>query len=163
MEKRQIWKCIVGRHQCHTVASGGEIDISTGDLVDDKRIGVLYFVFHQEGVTSISTETSISDLSLYPGIEVGLFDKNEKCLDPNAETIVEGGEIMCMCRGAFVSSNGGKEQGALDSCISCISSPNCHFEGDNCFRDDECVWGSCNNNRCVAISERCYLGGTHYT
>ena len=78
-----------------------------------------------------------------------IIDENGICRDPNAETIVRGEEITCKCIGAFVSSNGGKTQGALDSCVPCSSSPSCAFEGDKCFVVSECVWDSCVDGRCA--------------
>ena len=101
--------------------------------------------------TSLSPESTISAISMYSGIDINLLDENRNCRDLNAETLNQGGEIVCRCIDTYVSSNGGKIQGALDSCVPCFSSSNCAFEGDKCILDDECVWNSCIDGRCAEL------------
>ena len=142
---------LYAQDHCHTVSVSGEVDFNAGQLMNDRTVDVRFFAFRQKVMTTaaVPAEISISTLSFYSGINMSILDENGICRDPNAETVVRGDKITCKCVGAFVSSNGGKIQGALDSCVPCFLSQSCAFEGDKCFVDSECVWNSCVDGRCA--------------
>ena len=148
---------LYAQDQCHTVSVSGEVYINAGQLMNYRTVDVRFFTIRQKVTTaSMPAETLISTLSFYSGINTSILDENGICRDPNAETVVRGNEVTCKCIGAFVSSNGGKIQGALDSCIPCSSSQSCAFEGDKCFVDSECVWDSCVDGRCAHFEVSSY-------
>lgn len=143
------------RNQCHIVQPGGErnIDIRAGKLLEDKASEIFFIAFMQNGISAtVETESFISTISISPGKDTDIIDKNGQCKDRNAETIRgDGDKVTCRCVDGFKSSNGGRIQEKLDSCVHCLVSPLCAFEGDKCLADDECIWDSCVAGRCEAL------------
>ena len=106
---------------------------------------------------SVEVVSFISNIQIFHGDSFDVVDDNGNCKDINADTITNGDEISCMCRDGFLSSNGGKIQGDYDSCVPCILSPFCGFEGDSCETNGDCFWDLCDyNNKCesIMVSER---------
>lgn len=137
--------------QCYTVATGGRFDIDLGQFFYNRKTSVAFVSFFMELPSSMSdntVEASISAISILPGENTDIVDENGQCKDLNAKTVRDGEETSCLCMDGFVSSNGGKQQGLLDSCVSCLLSPFCGFEGDSCMTSDDCFRGSCQSGRC---------------
>jgi len=141
--------------QCHTVQAGEErnIDIRAGELLKDKRSDIFFIALAQNDMSAtVDAEAFISTLSISPGLNTDIVDENGQCKDVNAETISgNGGEVICRCVDGFKSSNGGRIQNKMDSCVDCLVSPLCAFEGDECLKDDDCIWNSCVAGRCEAV------------
>ena len=146
------------KKQCHTVEAGGSqnVDIRAGALLDDKKSNISYIAIVQKRESLVEdTEAYIATISISPGENTDIVDENGHCKDTNAETLSVGNKIICRCTAGFVSSNGGKIQTKLDSCVPCLVSTFCSFEGDACISGEDCFWNSCVNGICKSIWVSC--------
>jgi len=126
----------------------GQIDINVGSLLN-YRIGKIGFIaFVQTGAALLDNGTSIRKIAFVQGDDTDIVDENGQCTDQNALTTIQDGNKTCICDDGYVSSNGGKVQGELDSCISCVSSPFCFFEGDICSANVDCDNDICDDGIC---------------
>ncbi len=141
----------LSQDRCFSTETGGELDIDLGQIFYNKETSVSYISLFMK-LSSVQFENSVealvSTISVSPGENTDIVDENGQCKDPNARTINDGGETVCFCMDGYVSSNGGKRQKELDSCVGCLLSPFCGFEGDSCTTSDDCYRGSCQDGRC---------------
>ncbi len=137
--------------RCFLSGNGGELDIDLGQIFYNKKTSISYISFFMK-VSSMQlgniAEALVSKMSVVLEENTDIIDENGQCKDPNARTINDGGETVCVCIDGFVSSNGGKRQNELDSCVGCLLSPFCGFEGDSCTTSDDCFRGLCQDGRC---------------
>lgn len=121
----------------------GEMFISKGmpsfGIIIDK------ISFHQASALP-QAETALGNIQLLSTSRSSMFDEKGYCLDPNSVTIIA--YEKCACSYGYVSSGGGKIFGEDDSCVSCLVSIFCHFEGQYCETNDECFDSVCENNIC---------------
>jgi len=138
--------------RCHKVQLSSVIDIAIGQLLNGKKTNIKFIGFTQDNnsQTPIAGEAAVSSISIIQGANTDIVDEDGVCKDPNARTIVSGDATVCMCVDGYVSSNGGKEQGPFDSCIQCILSPTCRFDGGTCADSDYCFGNACVGNKCEA-------------
>lgn len=135
--------------QCVQLSSDvDQIDIKVGYLLNDKNTEISFIAFLQDGATLFNYGTSLRDITFVQGENTDIIDENGQCTDPNALTVTLDGNTNCICDGGYVSSNGGKVQGELDTCVSCVSSPFCFFEGDPCSANDDCDNEICDSGIC---------------
>lgn len=137
-----------------------QIDIKVGYLLNDKNTEIAFIAFLQDGATLFNYGTSLRDITFVQGENTDIIDENGQCTDPNALTVTLDSNTNCICDGGYVSSNGGKQQGELDTCVSCVSSPFCFFEGDPCSANDDCDNEICDSGICrttVSLSTRTIL------
>jgi hypothetical protein len=128
--------------------TSGQIDINVGSLLNDRKTEIAFIAFIQDGATFLEYGTSITDIAFVQGENIGIIDEDGNCTDSNASTMIQDGNTTCICKGAYVSSKGGKVQGELDSCISCLSSSFCFFEGDICSVNADCDNTICDGGIC---------------
>lgn len=135
------------RNRCHEIKSSSTIEVDIGKLLDGKRTEVRFAGFLQEA--SKASSSKLSHLNIFQGEVIGLFDEIGNCRDQSANTIHEGdGSLMCVCKDGHISSGGGKRQQEMDSCIDCIRSELCLFDGERCSQDGDCFANSCMNGVC---------------
>ncbi len=140
--------------RCFLAGTGGELDIDLGQIFYNKKTSVSHIsiVMKLSSVQFTNTvEALVSTILVSPGEITDIVDENGQCTDPNAKTTRDGEEIFCLCADGYISSNGGKRQYELDSCVSCLLSPFCGFEGDSCTTSDDCFRGSCHDGRCEGL------------
>lgn len=146
------------KKQCHNVEASGSqnVDIRVGELLDDKKTNISYIAIAQKIISlAEDTEAYITAISIYPGENTDIVDENGQCKDINAETLTVGNEIICRCLDGFIASNGGKIQTKLDSCVPCLVSEFCSFEGDTCISGEDCFWNSCVDGKCEGVWVSC--------
>ena len=134
-----------GSH-CKIVDSSQDVDVAFGDLLNGKQADINFIGLVQE-VTAPALEASsiISDINIIQDESTDIFDENG-CKDINAITSGTGESTVCTCGNGFVSSNGGKKQGQFDTCVPCILSEYCRFDGEACSGDDECIANNCDRD-----------------
>lgn len=140
-------------NQCYKAEAGNErnVDIRAGALFSDKKAGVIFVKLEQKELGPVKAEAFISTISLSPGKNVDIIDDNGLCKDPNANTLIRSGKTVCQCADSYMSSNGGRIQNKSDSCVHCLISKFCVFEGGICITDEECIWNSCVRGKCEAL------------
>jgi len=126
----------------------GQIDINVGSLLNNRRTKIAFIAFTQTGASLLDYGTFIRNIAFVQGANTDIVDENGQCTDSNALTTIQNSNTTCICDDGYVSSNGGKVQGELDSCISCVSSPSCFFEGDICSVNFDCDNEICDDGIC---------------
>jgi len=126
----------------------GQIDINVGSLLNNRRTKIAFIAFTQTGASLLDYGTFIRNIAFVQGANTDIVDENGQCTDSNALTEIQNSNTTCICDDGYVSSNGGKVQGELDSCISCVSSPSCFFEGDICSVNIDCDNEICDDGIC---------------
>jgi len=135
--------------RCHKVQLSNVIDVAIGQLFNGKQTSIRFIGFIQDNSQSpIAGKSVVSNISIIQGANTDLLDDDGKCRDTNAKTIGSGNATVCMCVDGYVASNGGKVQGQFDSCIQCILSPTCRFDGGTCIDRDYCFANECVHNKC---------------
>jgi hypothetical protein len=136
--------------QCvHLPTEVGQVDINVGFLLNDRRANIEFIAFIQANPALLEYGTSVSEIAFVQGENTDIIDEDGECKDPNASTtMLQNGNITCICDVDYVSSGGGNEQRELDSCISCVSSPYCFFEGDYCSGNVDCNNEICDDGIC---------------
>jgi len=135
--------------QCAQLSSDlDQIDIKVGNLLNNRKTEIAFIAFLQDGATLFNYGTSLREITFVQGENTDIIDENGQCKDANALTVILDGNTTCICDGYFVSSGGGKVQGEVDSCVSCVSSPFCFFEGDPCSVNDDCDNEICDGGIC---------------
>ena len=136
--------------QCaQLLSASGQIDINVGSLLNNRKAKIVFIAFIQAGATSLEYGTSITDIVFVHGESIDIVNEKGQCTDPNSSTTtIQDGNTTCICNVGYVSSNGGKVQRELDSCISCVSSPFCFFEGDICSVNADCDNMICDGGIC---------------
>jgi len=149
----------------------GVLDVEIGGLLNYRKAEVRYIGFVQEHANVLNYGTSVQSINIVPGLNEDIVQDGQ-CTDPNALPLLTRSNtfsdnilaksnkisrinVTCICAEGYVSSNGGRAQGDLDVCVSCVSSPFCGFEGDPCSTGSECDEGSCDEGACkpkVSIS-----------
>ena len=141
--------------RCTNITESGSVDIGIGDFFDDRVTQIKYISFIQDsGRNPRSGESEITNIVVEPGETVDVVDENGKCADSNANEVVPGvvgnaEGVQCVCDDGFVSSNGGKILGEYDSCVHCLSYPDCALDGETCSRNRDCMMGICIDSICV--------------
>ena len=134
--------------RCHETQSSSltndAVEVSFGQLLNGKKTQVEFIELYASNAAF-----SISSVAIVQGESTDIYDENG-CKDQNAETVGSGEATKCFCKGGYVSSNGGKQQGPYDSCIRCIESDYCGFDGEPCGSNDECFAGACFDDKCEA-------------
>ena len=130
--------------------------MNIGELLENRQTTIKYIAFQQDGATDLEQGSSFRNLRFIEGTNVDILDENGNCIDANANTVINDfGDTQCICKLGFVASNGGRVQNEYDSCVRCIFSAYCFFEGDPCTDNDECDMGVCEGNECKAnVSEK---------
>ena len=129
--------------------TNGAVEISFGQLLNGKNTQVEFIQIYAS-----NADFSISSVAIVQGENTDIYDENG-CKDINADTVGSGEATTCFCKGGYVSSNGGKQQGPYDSCIRCIESDYCGFDGELCGSTDECFAGACFDGKCEARVSSC--------
>ena len=133
-----------GSH-CQIVDSSQDVDVAFGDLLNGKQADINFIGLVQEVMAPLEASSIISDINIIQGESTDIFDENG-CKDINAITSGTGESTVCTCGNGFVSSNGGKKQGQFDTCVPCILSEYCRFDGEACSGDDECIANKCDRD-----------------
>ena len=133
-----------GSH-CQIVDSSQDVDVAFGDLLNGKQADISFIGLVQEVATPLEASSIISDINIIQDESTEIFDENG-CKDINAITSGTGESTVCTCGNGFVSSNGGKKQGQFDTCVPCILSEYCRFDGEACSGDDECIANKCDRD-----------------
>ena len=146
----------LSRDQClrfYSPKDTGNLDINIGHLMKGKKTTLGYIGILSDGYL----DTLIKSIAIVHGEQTSIFDENG-CKDPNAATMGSGLNTTCICVDGFVSSNGGKQQGPIDSCTRCVDSDYCRFDGESCSRTDECYATSCQGNICKPRVSKMLVG-----
>ena len=129
--------------QCHEVNLSQDVDVPIDELLNGREALVHYIAFIQEGYAE--AYSIISEIKIKQGENTDIYDENG-CKDVNAITSGSGSSTLCTCTDGYISSNGGKTQGGFDSCVKCVLSDFCLFDGVLCSRNDECIASECEGN-----------------
>lgn len=154
---------MVGEEFRCTEISTGNSKINTGALFEARTTSITHISLEQVNhIPSRNGNTIISSLALVTKEKLSIFDDTGECLDGKAMKIInkDSSEPQCFCEGNFVSSNGGKRIGELDSCVHCLLDTvtcarclpehHCLFESDACTYNRDCTMGSCQFGSCHA-------------
>lgn len=129
------------------------------DYVDvDKKVGEMFvakgaspvgiqvgkIILHQKA--SDAKSSILEKISFISSPESDFFNFDGRCLDPNSETIEPF--KSCLCNEGYVSSSGGLSLNVGESCVSCLVSDHCFFEGQECQSDFECYARRCTEGIC---------------
>lgn len=96
-----------------------------------------------------SVKSSVLErISFVSSPESSFFDFDGTCMDPNSVTIEPF--VSCMCNDGYVSSSGGVSLNLGESCVSCLVSDYCFFEGQACQSESECYSRDCADGVCKA-------------
>ena len=137
----------INRDQCHELNVSQDIDVAIGELVNGKQTDIKCIGIVQDA--PLDGSSTISSISIVQGEKTDIYD-DSGCKDPNAITSGSGNTTECTCKDGFVASNGGKGQGQFDTCVRCVLSNLCRFDGETCSSHDECIISSCEGSRCKA-------------
>ena len=113
------------------VPEEGQNVIDLGNIFSDRMTTVRIIGFRQGGGLS-----ECANLHMFTTAKTGTTDDKGLCVDPNARRL---GSIGCKCMDGYASSNGGNVQGEFDTCLSCLSVPDCHFDASASLGEDECA------------------------
>jgi len=118
---------------CYSANEGSmSIDtaVNVGEMVGDRMVQISHVGFLQTSHASDHSpniddnKTSIQNVGLLERDgDKNITDAKGKCKDPNSRILRDPSRIIgdrCSCFDGFVSSNGGKNQGIFDTCISCL-------------------------------------------
>ena len=130
----------IDRSRCHEVESSQDVDVPIGILLNGKQTDINFIGVIQEA--NLDASSVISSIRLVQGENTDIYDENG-CKDPNALTSGNDDATVCTCKDGYVASNGGKRQGEFDSCVKCISSEYCRFDGDQCTSNEDCTTSEC--------------------
>lgn len=106
----------------------GSNDVALGNSFYYRKTSINYIRLQQKGSTgsSLESHTSIISEIQFEMQPVPILDENGICNDPNALTIKSPQGTLCKCLDGFVAStNGTKQQGDTDVCVSCLDIPTC--------------------------------------
>ena len=129
--------------QCHEVNLSEDVDVPIGELLNGRQVLIHYIAFIQEGLAEANS--IISEINIKQDENTDIYDENG-CKDVNAITSGSGNSTVCTCTDGYISSNGGKIQGEFDSCVKCVKSDFCLFDGAFCSSNDECIANECEKN-----------------
>lgn len=139
------------RDRCHEARSIVHVrNASFGQLLNGENATFQYIGIFQESNMPSNAKASISKISIVQGENTDIYDENGKCKDKNANTNGTGVDIVCTCKEGYIASNGGKRQGPFDSCIRCIESDKCRFDGESCDSSSDCFANTCEAGFCKA-------------
>jgi len=127
--------------RCFVPEEGHNV-IDLGNIFSDRLTAVRIIGFRQGGGVS-----ECANLHMFTTAKTGTTNDKDLCVDPNARRLVS---IGCKCMDGYALSNGGNVQGEFDTCLSCLSTPDCHFNASTSLGEDECARVS-KNSRLIEI------------
>jgi hypothetical protein len=126
-----------------------EIEVPVGEMFLSKGAaseGITISKIRFSQAANNSKSSILSQISFKSSPQSVLFDIDGNCKDPNAMTI-KSFEI-CECKQGFVSSDGGIFLSENASCVACLVSEYCHFEGRSCESNSNCFSKLCIEGIC---------------
>ena len=150
----------VFRERCHEVQTIMYVkNASIDQLLNGKNATFQFIGIFQDSNKISHAEASISDISIIQGENTDIYDEDGKCKDKNAHTNSTGSRVVCTCKDGYTASNGGKNQGPFDTCIRCIESEKCRFDGEFCDSSSDCFANPCEDGICQARVSRRFVSG----
>ena len=103
--------------------------VDVGAMFNDRIVEINYIAFIQtsssDAPTSIGKDgTSIFNIQLVDDEIENVFESHGGCRDPNSLRLRSANMTtsdICVCMDGFVSSNDGKNRGAYDTCLNCLT------------------------------------------
>lgn len=125
---------------CHMADSSQDGDVSIGKILHGKQAEIKFIGFVQDSI--LDGTSQFSNIDIVQGENTAIYDQNG-CKDPYAITSGSGDATLCFCADGYMASNGGKKQGDFDTCVRCIDSDLCQFDGELCSSNDDCIASEC--------------------